>query len=214
MKPTETYNDLLKAFDFFNEKLFDSKLPQTMIVLRKKGKCFGYYHRHQWGERETKNMEPKERTIDEINLNPVMFHVRDDIYILSTLAHEMCHQWQYELGTPSRNGYHNLEWGTKMKEVGLHPSSTGEEGGKETGQNVTHYIIEGGKFEKAFENLKIKIKVEKFDDPIVDKPATNSKVKFTCPKCDCKAWGKSELNISCVDCNETMLPDNLLKELF
>ena len=38
------------------------------------------------------------------------------------------------------------EWAAKMKEIGLQPSTTGEPGGKETGQSVTHYIIPGGEY--------------------------------------------------------------------
>jgi hypothetical protein len=31
-----------------------------------------------------------------------------------------------------------------MKGIGLQPSTTGEPGGKETGQSVTHYVLPGG----------------------------------------------------------------------
>jgi hypothetical protein len=31
-----------------------------------------------------------------------------------------------------------------MKEIGLHPSATGEPGGKETGKHMSHYIVSGG----------------------------------------------------------------------
>ena len=53
---------------------------------------------------------------------------------LSTLVHEMTHLQQQHFGKPSRSGYHNKEWGLLMRAVGLIPSSTGEPGGKETGQ--------------------------------------------------------------------------------
>jgi len=43
-----------------------------------------------------------------------------------------------------------------MKEIGLQPSSTGEPGGKETGQTVSHYIIPGGRYAKASAKLKAK----------------------------------------------------------
>ena len=43
-----------------------------------------------------------------------------------------------------------------MKEIGLQPSSTGEPGGKETGQTVSHYIIPGGRYAKAYAKLKAK----------------------------------------------------------
>jgi hypothetical protein len=43
-----------------------------------------------------------------------------------------------------------------MKEIGLQPTATGEPGGKETGQHVTHYIIPGGLYARAFAKLKAK----------------------------------------------------------
>lgn len=41
-----------------------------------------------------------------------------------------------------------------MKQIGLHPSTTGEPGGKEAGQSVTHCIIPGGPYAKAYAKLK------------------------------------------------------------
>ena len=40
-----------------------------------------------------------------------------------------------------------------MKAIGLHPSSTGKEGGQETGDSVGHYIVPGGPFEVAAHKL-------------------------------------------------------------
>ena len=66
-----------------------------------------------------------------------------------SLAHEMAHVWQQTHGTPPRRCYHDRQWAAKMKEIGLQPSTTGEPGGKETGQSVTHYIIPGGPYATA-----------------------------------------------------------------
>ena len=65
----------------------------------------------------------------------------------------MAHQWQRHHGKPSRTGYHNKEWAAKMIEVGLVPSSTGEIGGKQVGQHMTHYIADGGAFAQACADL-------------------------------------------------------------
>ena len=48
----------------------------------------------------------------------------------------MAHLWQHHHGKPGRGRYHNREWAARMKEIGLHPSSTGQEGGDETGDGV------------------------------------------------------------------------------
>jgi hypothetical protein len=38
----------------------------------------------------------------------------------------------------------------------LQPSGTGQVGGKETGQSVSHYIIPGGAYAKAYAKLQTK----------------------------------------------------------
>lgn len=60
----------------------------------------------------------------------------------------MVHLWQHHFGKPGRGRYHNREWAAKMKEIGLQPTDTGAEGGKETGDRVTHLIIPDGRFDK------------------------------------------------------------------
>ncbi|MCF8884135.1 SprT-like domain-containing protein, partial [Erythrobacter sp. SN021] len=87
---------------------------------------------------------PKEIT-DEIALNPAHFANRKPREVLSTIAHEMVHLWQHHYGSPPRKGYHDKQWAAKMHEIGLIPTDTGEIGGKETGQKVTHLIEENGR---------------------------------------------------------------------
>ena len=81
-----------------------------------------------------------------LSFNPDSFESRTAEDVLSTLAHEMAHAWQHHFGTPSRAGYHNVQWGGKMEEIGLMPSNTGKEGGGRTGQQMTHYIVDDGPF--------------------------------------------------------------------
>ncbi len=54
--------------------------------------------------------------------------------------------WQYRFGKPGRTRYHNEQWATKMESIGLMPSSTGQPGGKRTGDSMADYAIEGGAF--------------------------------------------------------------------
>jgi predicted SprT family Zn-dependent metalloprotease len=89
-----------------------------------------------------------DEVIDEIALNPATFLDCTDREIVSTAVHEMVHQWQHMFGKPGRRGYHNREWARKMVEIGLIPSHTGEPGGKQTGQRVSHHIEEGGLFDQ------------------------------------------------------------------
>lgn len=148
----ELYGELQTAFAHFNEHLFGNALKPALITLVRKSRTRGYCSLNRFvaaGSEEAAQPE----FVNEIALNPAYFAVRSIMETLSTLVHEMCHQWQFELGQPPRSGYHDTEWASKMLEVGLCPSDTGEPGGKRVGQKVTHYIIRGGRFHLACEEL-------------------------------------------------------------
>lgn len=203
LKPTaKQYTSLQDAYSFFNKELFNDELPPVFITFQRQKKSHGYY----WHEKLESRAD--ETLISEIALNLAGFGLRQDKEILSTLVHEMVHHWQYCLGEPTRNGYHNKQWGSKMKEIGLFPSSTAQEGGKETGQSVSHYVINGGVFDSTCDTLLATGAVFDWNsnEAKKDKKASKAnKVKYTCPDCDSNAWGKPELNITCSDCDMKML---------
>lgn len=199
MITTDQYKSLDEAYKYFNEKLFEGKLPECLITFQRKPKMRGYFWAEQFVEREGK------KKTAEIALNPNMFEGRDDLEILSTLAHEMVHAWQQTFGDAPRRNYHDKEWGAKMKEIGLYPSSTGERGGKETGQSMTHYIIDGGKFEIAAGAFLLKGNKIFWNTVPQEKKESGKKkqtrAKFTCPECMSSLWGKPSLRVICGDCN-------------
>jgi hypothetical protein len=181
-----------RAFEYFNKEIFGGKLPACILNLSRHGKCYGFFAAGQW--------EHDDQRQHEISLNPKHLK-RDRKDIASTLVHEMVHLWQQVFGKPGRRGYHNKEWGSEMERIGLMPSSTGAPGGKRTGSSMSHYVIEGGAFGRAFERMP--------DDCLLPwvtseptKPAKprEDKVKFTCPQCGVNAWGKATLDIICHDC--------------
>lgn len=136
----EAYAELQLAYDCFNAELFDGELPGAMITLQRHGRSMGYYSSDRFVNRDRK-------IGDEIAMNPVYFATRPIEDTLSTLAHEMCHQWRERTGPePSRRCYHDKQWAEKMKQIGLYPSSTGRPGGKEVGEKVSHYIVTDGAF--------------------------------------------------------------------
>mgnify|MGYP000976900691 CR=1 FL=1 len=148
VKPTDvTYRAFQTAYDTFNRQLFGRRLPACMITLRTFGKARGYFSPDRFVHLADVT------TTHEIALDPRQFMDRTALEVLSTLAHEMCHLEQAEHGTPSRAGYHNREWGELMCRIGLIPSDTGRPGGKQTGQNMTHYIEPGGRFETVARRL-------------------------------------------------------------
>lgn len=210
MKPThETYSALQSAYEFFNRELFGGALPECLITLtRKEKRVYGYF----WGQR-FEEIGGTQKT-DEIAMNPQHFKSRSVAQALSTLVHEMCHQWQAHHGTPSRSAYHNREWADKMESLGLMPSDTGQPGGKRTGQKVSHYIIPGGLFERVCavilsDGFKLawgEITAEMGDDEGNGKGKT-TRAKFTCPDCGANAWGKPDLSLICGDCMVPMVAE-------
>jgi predicted SprT family Zn-dependent metalloprotease len=207
---TRTYSELTDAYAFFNVRLFSAKLPACLITLQRRKRSYGYFS----GERFT--TRDGTEVADEIALNPSFFAECSIADILSTLVHEMVHLQQQHFGTPSRAGYHNTEWAGMMRVVGLIPSATGEPGGKETGQSVSHYIEEGGSFARACAEL---IGLREGMVPYIElgseiergtrERKASSKTKYTCPACGTNAWAKPDTRLVCGDCQarlEAALP--------
>ena len=209
-RPTEsTYQAFQAAYDHFNRELFGGLLPCCLITLQRRGRrTLGYYWAERFGE-----IGGSDRTA-ELAMNPQHFLRRPMRETLSTFVHEMTHGWQQHHGKPGRRGYHNKEWAAKMKEVGLYPSSTGKSGGKEVGQQMSHYIIEGGAFAVAFDALAsdgFRLAWGELTDRIggdgdegdegEDDDDRSNRIKYTCPVCDdVNVWGRPNLNLICGSC--------------
>lgn len=216
--PTGTsYPELEIAFQHLNRMLFAGALPACLITLQRKSPKVRAYYSHN------RFINSFGRTTDELAMNPFHFLTRDPLETLSSLCHEMVHVWQQHFGKPGRRGYHNKEWGARMKEIGLYPSNTGEPGGKETGEQMTHYIIPGGAFEQAAKQLLdggfrftwaeyVDLPKEEPGEPQADGPPKKEKpaagrIRFACPKCPkVRAWGKPSLRVLCGQCAGPLVP--------
>ena len=153
----QTYKPLYDIIDKLNARFFGNRLPHVLLTLQRQPKVFGYMSINRF-------VNTKGDTTHELALNPDYFPIYPITEILQTLAHELCHLEQLLNGKPSRSGYHNKEWGNMMEAIGLMPSSTGNVGGKKTGQHMGDYIIKGGVFEKfCAEILDSDFKIEWFD---------------------------------------------------
>lgn len=140
----EIYDELQRAYDFFNEQLFNKSLPSCIITLQRNPLSRGFFAAEQFVSSEDNKI-----FTHELALNPSYFSVSSTQKVLSTLVHEMTHLLCFLNKTEGKNGYHNKKWGALMEEIGLIPSDTGKKGGKKTGYSVTHYIDEDGAFSKA-----------------------------------------------------------------
>lgn len=143
---SETYSELQTAYDHFNARLFDGQLPLCLITLQREKRSVGYFSAARFAALDG-------RITDEIAMNPAYFATVPVIETMQTLCHEMVHLWQQHFGAPGRGRYHNEEWATKMESIGLMPSSTGQPGGKRTGDMMADYAIEGGRFLVACSEL-------------------------------------------------------------
>jgi hypothetical protein len=193
----QEYQGFQKAFDFLNRELFAGSLPQVLVTLQRHANSRGYFSPERFKGRVEK------QTVHELALNPDTFTGRTDEMILSTLVHEMCHVWQETYGEPSRRGYHNRQWASKMREIGLQPTTTGAPGGMETGQAVTHYILPDGKYTKAFAKLAVtgfKLRWQSLPFGTQGSAKKSSKNKFTCPECGQNAWAKPCASLICGVC--------------
>lgn len=150
MKNTnEIYTQLQKAYRHFNKALFNNRLPPCLITIQRDSeRVHGYFAPKRFSRKDK-----ADECMDEIAINPMYFiNVRVE-NALSTLVHEMVHLEQQHFGKPGRGKYHNKEWGEWMRRVGLMPSNTGEVGGRQTGDQVTHFIMKGGPFDVACARL-------------------------------------------------------------
>ena len=139
------YKELQQAYEFFNKNLFNNELPNQLITFQRGKYTYGYFSPDRFTGKST---------VSELALNPDYFGERSLADTLSTLAHEMCHVWQhYAPVKKCRGGYHDTIWANKMISIGLMPSNTGLQGGRKTGQQMTHYIMRDGLFQQVVYNL-------------------------------------------------------------
>ncbi|MGX1499826.1 hypothetical protein ACSSV1_004886 [Labrenzia sp. MBR-25] len=224
----EVPQEFITLFDAFNNAFWGGALPDCIFSYTRKSRTLGYYAPERL-ERTSSE------TCSEIALNPVFLACLHPIVAMSVLAHEMAHHWRRTLGAEQNSGrrgtpgYHDTVWGAEMKRIGLYPSNTGEPGGKETGQQMMHYIIEGGPFDvlsarlfdEGFrfswhENISVKPDAN-FDKrkPFTARPGHQprptrkppTRLKFTCSQCGLNAWAKPQARLACVACVQPMIPN-------
>lgn len=201
-KPTNAqYEAFQAAFDHFNRELFNGELPSVMLTFSRKSRAKGFFAPDRWEDSDAGSK------LSEIALNPDLFKSRTSRDTASTIVHEMVHLWQDAFGKPSRRGYHNKQWADRMEEVGLMPSSTGEPAGKRSGQSITHYVIDCGRFDRAFSKLSegSLLPFTSGDGRVLGKPGqagqkNRNKTPYICPTCCDKVWGRPGLRIICGAC--------------
>jgi predicted SprT family Zn-dependent metalloprotease len=218
------YSTFQRAYDFFNRELFNNSLPEVLITLQRKSKALGYFHHDRFAKRSADtvrqgklacaltngmvtSLSDDSPRVHELAMNPDHFGHQTDLEICDTLVHEMCHVARHIEGNPPRGGYHCKRWAEIMVNIGLQPSDTGKPGGKITGQHMSDYPIEGGRFLTAYAKLaKTGFTLDWQSQELTEetkkkrKVKSASKTKYTCPECDANAWGKPGISLICGDC--------------
>lgn len=104
-----------------------------------------------------------------------------------------------------------------MESLGLMPSSTAAPGGARVGYRMSHYIIPGGAFERAFEQMPAECHLpwtcgiddeargDKKTKEAKKEAARKVKVKYSCPGCELNVWGRGGLRLRCEDCDEELV---------
>ena len=183
-------------YSYFNNSLFEGKLPHVLLNFSRKSKAYGFFAPKRWSQNNN--------IVHEISLNPSLLK-RPQIDVVSTVVHEMVHLEVEEEGKASRNGYHSRCWSNKMEAIGLMPSSTGAAGGKKTGQRVSHYIIDGGRFDTAFKEIPKEFLLPwSCSDLELVKKQVQKRSKYVCETDNIKVYGKQEIFLRCGICNGMM----------
>lgn len=169
------------------------------------------------------NKENK-KVINYLGINPKWLN-RELREVLATICHELCHIYENTYIHIPRGGYHDKQWEELMLSCGLKPVFMNK-----AKTSVSTQIIEGGEFdsfvnsfkeefgEDYFNLVEYSTEIEKqlrkdvegteedSDIPKADnagkpiKKYNRNKIKYVCPSCDCKVWGKQGLDIYCNTC--------------
>jgi predicted SprT family Zn-dependent metalloprotease len=211
MNSTDPTNAQFAAYramwTYFNATLFGGALGHVILNFSRLARSLGFFAPERW-------RNAGDQVTHEISLNP-SYLTRDNAKdSASTLVHEMAHLWRHGLPKPPRKGYHDRQWAEKMESLGLMPSSTGAPGGERVGYRMSHYIIPGGAFERAFEAMPAECQLPwtcGIDEDTVGKKKAKKeaerkvKVKYSCPSCELNVWGRAGLHLSCTDCDEELM---------
>jgi hypothetical protein len=200
------YAMLQSAYDFFNAKFFDSRLPKVFFTIDwHNKKSNGYFCPHKLVNKEDAEAKAKASVIA---LNPD-YLARDVYEVLATLVHEMCHVWEFEefIKDPYKlTSYHSKRFEKKLSECNLKAVINNK-----SRSSCSTVIPDDGIFKGiADEYLKTKeflsiastnaIKTE--GDKAAEKKAkAKNKTKYVCTGCETNVWGKAGLNLHCNECD-------------
>ncbi len=210
---------LTNALEHFNHELFNGILPmhKVMAVFTRNPHIIGgYFSPDKW---EDDDGNP----VHEIAINSNIMLNQNPVEVFGIIVHELMHFWQWELGKPTRNGYHNKEWCLYAEEIGLECYDT--QGDRTvSSQNVHTKIAKDGLTEAAIAEMEEGMYLpytalpepdntpvpqggggggRKKDDDKPRKKRAGTRSKYTCSFCGLNVWAKTGVMIQCLqpDCS-------------
>lgn len=152
----ELLDELYRAFDFFNDKFAEGKLPKVVITIQESGRknALGWFGNGFWSDSITGNGVP------EINLS-AEYLARGPSGLLETLLHEMAHLYNAvveEIRDCSSGQYHNKHFKRAAELFGLTVKRTHNKGWAYTqlGEEAEKAIKEFNPNREVYKSLRRK----------------------------------------------------------
>lgn len=124
-KMTRIYSELYRAFDHFNKRFAENKLPKPVITIQESGRknAYGWFGNSFWVDKDM------DTSVPEINLS-AEYLARGADGILETLLHEMAHYYNAvnEIKDCSSGQYHNKHFKRAAEMFGLNVERGGNRG--------------------------------------------------------------------------------------
>jgi hypothetical protein len=195
------------SFSHFNERLFDGELSQPLFTYTGL-KCAVQLRWEYYADKDG-------RRAHRLAFNAARLKTLTDEERLSVLVYGMAQMKRYLTPPRPTDGYCDARLARIMTDVGLIPSSTGEQGGAKTGYSMGYIIEPDGPFDAACRDLLTKGFTIKFiekaglanvgEAEVKRKKKNESKTKFCCPICGQNAWAKLTAKLKCDPCDLRMV---------
>ena len=194
---TKTIIELNKIFNLLNEKFFENKLVQPIILIQ------GKFKKHTmgtcssnpiWQKRESEENKKYEITLSGKYLNRPLEE------IIATLLHEMVHLYcsLNDIKDTSNNCvYHNKKFKNEAEQRGLNIAKDKTIGWSITSltESTKQYVASLKINQEAFNYWRNAIEL----GPVKPKVIMN---KYKCPECGIKVVSRKPINIICGDCEK------------
>ena len=223
----ELYSKIQTVIDLVDKRFFSGKkkekIPQLVFAINNKCRScvVAYVQADALYDKKT------DTKLQYMGINPDYLD-RPIGEILSTICHELCHVYEHAYIHIPRGGYHDKQWAELMRDCGLEPkylnssktavSHTIIKDG-EFDKFVSEFVEKYGAdyFNIVSYSAEVKRRTRKElgledDDEDDDSPKPDNadkpikkynrnKIKYICPECQAKVWGKGGLSIHCNECD-------------